>query len=62
MTGPLVLLALVAGFMWAVLGHSTEAERQRTRDSVCVRTDVRVRYPDGYRAPVCNPTGRAWRG
>jgi len=62
MMGALITtLLLTTFFLWAVLGHSTEAERQQVVDSSCAVKVKQVRYPDGMRTPVCNPTGVAWR-
>lgn len=55
------LLGVVTFFMWAVLGHSTPAERQRALDSSCPAATAHVRYPDGMHEAVCNPTNVAWR-
>lgn len=56
-----ILLVIVSFFMWAVLGHPTDAELQRSVDSSCAVKVKQIRYPDGMRTPVCNPTGQAWR-
>jgi len=62
MLGALVSLLLIVGFfLWAVLGHPTEAELQRSIDQSCAVNSKQVRYPDGMRTPVCNPTGQTWR-
>jgi hypothetical protein len=60
-------LALLAGllfFGWAVLGHQTPAERQRTVDSSCPARSPEIRYPAHLGGPhpaVCNPTFQTWR-
>jgi hypothetical protein len=59
--------ALLAGllfFSWAVLGHQTPAERQRTVDSSCPARSPEIRYPAHLGGPhpaVCRPTGIQWR-
>jgi hypothetical protein len=57
----LVTAGVVVFFLWAVLGHSTPQERQRTVDQSCSPQVKFVRYPDGYHPAVCNPTGETWR-
>jgi hypothetical protein len=41
------LLGVVTFFLWAVLGHSTPAERQRTVDASCPPHQARVHCPEG---------------
>jgi hypothetical protein len=55
------LFGVVAFFFWAVLGHSTAAELQRTIDASCPSRVQYIRYPDGYHQAVCNPTNTTWR-
>lgn len=55
------LLGVVMFFLWAVLGHSTPAERQQTLDASCPTVKRYIRYPDGMHEAVCNPTNVAWR-
>jgi hypothetical protein len=57
----LSLFTVIAFFLWAILGHSTPAERQRTIDASCPSHEQYVRYPDGYHKAVCNPTNISWR-
>lgn len=62
MLGVVVMLSMIVTFfMWALFGHQTDAERQRVIDSSCAVNVKQVRYPDGMRTPVCNPTGQTWR-
>ena len=56
--------AAVVFFMWAVLGHSTEAERQATLDASCPVQQKIIKYPvemGGPHLAICNPTGQTWR-
>lgn len=58
------LLGVVTFFMWAVLGHSTPAERQATVDASCSAQTKIIRYPAHLGGPhpaVCNPTHITWR-
>ena len=56
------LLGVVAFFFWAVLGHSTPAELQRTIDASCPSREQYVRYPDGFHKAACIPTNMVWKG
>lgn len=60
----ITFLAGMVFFFWAVLGHPTDAERQRTVDASCPAHAPVIRYPDHLGGPhpaVCNPTFQTWR-
>ena len=60
----ILALGVVVFFLWAVLGHSTPAERQRGLDSSCPPHPPVIRYPAELGGPhpaVCNPTRMTWR-
>lgn len=61
----LTIFGAVVFFMWAVLGHSTPAERQAVIDASCPAETKIIRYPAHLGGPhpaVCNPTHVAWKG